>query len=246
MTPAHAPAMTAQLDHLVIVARTLAEGVAWCQATLGVLPGPGGEHPLMGTHNRLVALHSDRHPQAYMEIIAINSGSNKSIKESEKRWFDMDFLPLQRHLAQHGPALVHWVARVPDAAHTVAALAHPSDGLPGWDTGPLLAASRATPQGELRWHITIRPDGQRLLGGCLPTLIEWGARHPTDHLPPSGLHLQALSFSHPTPDAVRRAWQVLGWPACELTTGPARLQATLQTPLGVVTLASPVLPAGDS
>jgi uncharacterized membrane protein YphA (DoxX/SURF4 family) len=46
---------TPALDHLVIMASTLAQGVAWCEATLGVTPGPGGEHPLMGTHNRLAA-----------------------------------------------------------------------------------------------------------------------------------------------------------------------------------------------
>lgn len=231
---------TATLDHLVIVAPTLAEGVAWCEATLGVTPGPGGEHPLMGTHNRLLALESTVHPQAYLEIIAINSIANIANKTSGKRWFDMDFPPLQRHLAQHGPALVHWVARVPDAQQTVAAL-----GQQGWDTGPLVAASRATPRGELRWHITIRPDGRRVLGSCLPTLIQWGEHHPTDHMPASGLHLQDLSFSHPEPEAVRRAWQTLGWAPSALSAGPARLQATLQTPRGPVTLQSPELPAVD-
>lgn len=212
----------AKLDHLVIMAPSLAKGVAWCEATLGITPGPGGEHPLMGTHNRLLALDGTAHPQAYLEIIAINNEANKLIKSSEKRWFDMDFSPLQQHITQHGPALVHWVARVPDARQTAAAL-----GQQGWDTGPLLAASRATPQGELRWHISIRPDGRRVLGGCLPTLIEWEAQHPTDHMPASGLRLQDLSFSHPEPEAVRRAWHTLGWAPSTLLMGPARLQATL-------------------
>ena len=40
---------SAQIDHLVVAARTLVEGVAWCEATLGVVPGPGGEHALFGT-----------------------------------------------------------------------------------------------------------------------------------------------------------------------------------------------------
>jgi hypothetical protein len=44
------------VDHLVIAAASLEEGVAWCEATLGVTPGPGGEHPLMGTHNRLLRI----------------------------------------------------------------------------------------------------------------------------------------------------------------------------------------------
>jgi hypothetical protein len=31
----------------------------------------------------------------------------------------------------------------------------------------------------------VRPDGQRLVRGALPTLIQWGATHPADHLPDS-------------------------------------------------------------
>ena len=34
------------VDHLVIAAATLDEGVAWCEATLGVTPGPGGRHAI--------------------------------------------------------------------------------------------------------------------------------------------------------------------------------------------------------
>jgi hypothetical protein len=44
--------MKTQIDHLVIVAKTLEQGVQWCEATLGVTPGAGGEHALYGTHNR--------------------------------------------------------------------------------------------------------------------------------------------------------------------------------------------------
>ena len=61
-----------QLDHLVTMANSLDEGVAWCEATLGVTPGPGGEHPLMGTHNRLLRIDSDAFSHAYLELIAIN------------------------------------------------------------------------------------------------------------------------------------------------------------------------------
>jgi hypothetical protein len=43
----------ATVDHLVVIAHTLDQGVAWCEQTLGITPGPGGKHPLFGTHNRL-------------------------------------------------------------------------------------------------------------------------------------------------------------------------------------------------
>ena len=36
-------AATPMLDHLVVMAASLDEGVAWCEATLGVTPGPGGQ-----------------------------------------------------------------------------------------------------------------------------------------------------------------------------------------------------------
>ncbi|HET6828569.1 MAG TPA: VOC family protein, partial [Ramlibacter sp.] len=60
----------ARIDHLVVVAQTLEQGVEWCERTLGVTPGPGGKHPLMGTHNRLLRIATVDYPRAYLEIIA--------------------------------------------------------------------------------------------------------------------------------------------------------------------------------
>ena len=53
-TTQHAPCV----DHLVVLAADLASGVAWCQRTLGITPTAGGEHPLMGTHNRIFNVSS--------------------------------------------------------------------------------------------------------------------------------------------------------------------------------------------
>ena len=103
LPPVAAPA----LDHLVVMAPSLPEGVAWCEATLGVTPGPGGEHPLMGTHNRIFNISSLAHPRAYLEIIAISPGAPKAIPTSARRWFDMDDVNLQTQEAQHGPQLIH-------------------------------------------------------------------------------------------------------------------------------------------
>ena len=161
----------ATLDHLVVLAPSLASGVAWAKATLGVTPGPGGEHPLMGTHNRLLRLRNGEGQPgaAYLEIIAVNPAAMPTLQPPERRWFDMDDPALRERVAQMGPQLVHWVARVPALAAALQAWQKL-----GIDRGEARAASRPTPGGLLQWQISLRPDGQRLFNGVLPSLIQWG------------------------------------------------------------------------
>ena len=218
------------LDHLVVMAANLEEGVNWCEATLGVTPGPGGEHPLMGTHNRLLKIATPEFPTAYLEVIAINPVATSSIPTRARRWFDMDDPALRAHVAQQGPALVHAVVSVPDIHASVAALA-----TLGLDRGDVLQASRPTAHGLLQWHITVRPDGQRLFDGCLPTLIQWGpSSHPTDHMPASGVTLHSLRVQHPQSDTLRAAYRGLGWTAQAVAAGAPRLSVILQTPKGPI------------
>jgi Glyoxalase-like domain len=214
-----------ELDHLVLAARTLGEGDAWCARTLGITPAPGGRHALMGTHNRVFAIASERFPRAYFEIIAIDP---EAPDPGRARWFDLDDARLQSTLAD-GPRLVHWVARCNDLDAALALLAHH-----GVDGGRILHAARTTPQGELRWRIAVRDDGSRAMGGALPLLIEWGAMHPTDALPASGVTLTSLSLGA---GGDRAPLQALGFGA--LIGGAATIAATLATPAGSVTLTAP-------
>lgn len=224
---------SARLDHLVIAAATLEEGVAWCERTLGITPGPGGEHPLMGTHNRLFRIATVDYPRAYAEIIAINPASPQPVPARAGRWFDMDDPALQARVAQDGPQLVHFVANVADVAAALASWA-----TQGIDRGPALAASRNTPRGLLQWRITVRDDGQRLFAGALPTLIEWGSAHPANAMPESGITLQSLSACHPDASALRAAHSAIGLQGVTVESGLPNLVATLRTPRGVVTLES--------
>ena len=225
------------VDHLVVLAADLASGVAWCQRTLGITPTAGGEHPLMGTHNRIFNISSPAHPRAYLEVIAINSGATSARPAGARRWFDMDDAALQQQVAQHGPQLIHWVASVPDVAERCAALS----GL-DIDRGPVLAASRPTPNGLLQWQITVRDDGLRLMDGCLPTLIQWGAVHPCDNLPASGVQLQQLRLQHPQSATLQAACEAIGVAShVAITAGDApQLTAQLTTPQGPVTLSSSI------
>lgn len=222
--------MAAPIDHLIVGAASLEEGVAWCEATLGVVPGPGGEHSLMGTHNRLLRVATVDYPRAYFEIIAVQPGRTP---QRARRWFDLDDEGVRDALARSGPRLLHFVARVPDVRHALAAL-----GRLGVDRGEAVAASRMTPRGLLEWQITLREDGRRLFGGVLPTLIEWGAVHPASALPESGVTLQSLTCSHPDAAGLRRAFDAIDLQGVVAKEGSAELCAVLDSPRGRVKLSS--------
>lgn len=233
--------MKAQVDHLVVMAASLQQGAQWCEATLGITPGPGGEHPLMGTHNRLFSVAGAAFPRAYFEIIAIQPGVTPARAAGTQRWFDMDDPLLQARVANEGPQLIAFVAGVTGVVSAVKALA-----ALGLDRGKVLQASRQTGSTLLKWRITVRDDGQRLFYGGLPTLIQWGdaaqdpahAAHPLDAMAPSGVTLEALQVSHPRPDKLQAAQAAIGLAGVDLQQGAPNLIATLQTPRGRVTLES--------
>ena len=220
------------VDHLVVLAESLADGVRWCEATLGITPGPGGSHPLMGTHNRLFDISSDSFPGCFCEIIAIDPNAAPT-RVDGMRWFDMDDRHLSEQIHEHGPQLIHLVARVPDLAHAVQTLT----GL-NIDGGERLRVSRETPRGLLQWQITVRADGRRMFHGALPTLIQWGDHHPVNTMAASAVQLLAFEVQHGDPVHLNEAYAALGLGQLRAQGGEPRLLARLQTPLGVVELSS--------
>lgn len=221
---------TARLDHIVVIADSLDQGVAWCRETLGVEPGPGGEHALMGTHNRLLRVATVDYPRAYFEIIAIQPG--REPQGGRRRWFDMDVAAVQQSVKEE-PRLAHFVANVPDIAQAL----HAWNAL-GIDRGPALRASRMTPRGLLEWQIAVRDDGQRLFDGMLPTLIQWGETHPVPSMPECGVALQSVTVTHPEWRKLATAFDSIGLAGVKVAEGDANLCATLATPRGRVKLES--------
>ncbi len=232
--------MKTQIDHLVVAAATLEQGVHWCEATLGITPAPGGEHEKYGTHNRLFKIATPAHPLAYLEIIAINPQASLAKSPQVARWFDLDDKAVQKAIAQ-APRLITFVASTDDIKAARHALRTQDI-----ERGQIVHASRKLNKGTLNWQITVREDGERLFNGCLPTLIQWGKPeateplrlHPRNSLPRSGVSLQSLSISHPSGAKLQTACEALGLSGLSIETGPANITATLQTPKGLVQLQS--------
>jgi hypothetical protein len=211
--------MTAALDHLVLAATTLADGIDYVSTLMGVVPRPGGKHAAMGTHNALLKLGERR----YLEIIAIDPDA---VKPPRPRWFGLDNIALQSELMEQ-PRLIHWVARTTDIERAVA--------LCPVDLGTVHGMAR----GDYRWRITIPDDGTLPAKGIVPTLIEWDvAKHPADDLPTSNVSIADVAANHPDPTAIRAALHALGLDAAIAVTydRESRLAAMLRTPRGIVTL----------
>jgi len=177
------------LDHLVIAATTLDEGVGWLEEKLGVRIPEGGKHPLMGTHNRVMQIGGG----AFLEVIAIDPEASRP---GRARWFGLDLPETRKRLAA-GPALLTWVVRTPDIAATAKASPIPC--------GPVIDGRRGT----LVWEITVPHDGTMAQGGLFPTLISWpaslGPEGPIPNMPDLGCRLEDFRIAHPEPDRLQAA-----------------------------------------
>ena len=197
-----------RLDHLALSAITLGEGVAHAEAALGVALAPGGQHPHMATHNRLLGLGD-----IYLEVIAADPSTPAP---AWPRWFDLDRF-------SGPPRLTSWIAACDDLE---AELALGPDGL-----GLPVALSR----GDLRWKMAVPPDGRLPFDDAFPALIQWqGAVHPVQRLPDTGVRLLRLEIAHPNAAALRRALAGrLDDARVVIVDGAAKaLQASFSTPAG--------------
>jgi hypothetical protein len=221
LTPFTPPLSPALLDHLVVAATTLADGIDYIASVTGVAPRPGGKHEAMGTHDALLKLGE----RVYLEIIAIDPDGKKPAR---RRWFDLDNIALQAELMEQ-PRLVHWVARTDDIDRAAAMCPTP------------LGAVHAMARSDYRWRLTIPDDGSLPAKGIVPTLIQWDVPvHPADTLPQSNVAIAQLAATHPDPATVRAALSALKLQDRIAVTydREIRLAAMLRTPRGLVTLSS--------
>lgn len=87
--------MAVNLDHLVIGAETLEQGVAFVERELGMRIPVGGIHELTGTHNHLMRLGES----LFLEVIAFNPTGKAP---QQPRWYGLDDPMEDSHTSSRG------------------------------------------------------------------------------------------------------------------------------------------------
>ena len=192
------------LDHFALLAPTLAEGVAYVEAALGLPMAGGGQHPAMGTHNRLLRLG-----EVYLEVIAVDPAAPAP---AHRRWFGLDDAAFVRAEWKAGRRLRAFAAR--------------TDDLAGWlAQRPSLGRALRASRGARTWRIAVPEDGSLPEGGLAPTLLQWDPPGPpVGAMPDSGARL--VSFTLETPE-VERAREVLE--ELRVTPGPEVRRGAMTT-----------------
>jgi hypothetical protein len=210
------------LDHIVIAAQDLQQGVDYVRAQLGVEIPRGGKHQTMATHNHLMQLGND----AYLEVIAIDKDGQAP---RHPRWFGLDSARMRAAIRRQ-PQLITWVMNTANLQQ----LAEQA----GFDIGIPTELSRDS----LSWQIALPEDGRLLGDGMLPYCIQWhSSPHPSQGMADTGCLLQELTIHHNRPrwlddqlDAIDAGHLVQIEPLADSAT--PYLSATIYTPSGTVTL----------
>ncbi|SEA82664.1 VOC family protein [Rubrimonas cliftonensis] len=212
-----------RFDHIALAADTLEAGADLVRARLGVKIGPGGAHPLMGTHNLLGATG----PDSFLEVIAADPGA----PPARPRWFGLD----RPETLTHGPR-PFLVAATDDLDAALAAAARA-----GFDLGRPEALRR----GELHWRFAVTANGAPAEDGAAPLLIEWPAGpHPAGRMADAGLRCAGVTLRTPRPERLRALMAALG--AANLfaiAEGAAGVVATFTGPGGAGGTLEPMMEA---
>src|SRR3954470_2647078 len=142
-----------ELDHITVIAPSLAEGVSHVRTCLDLDVPFGQRHAYMGTYNHLLQLGDT----VYLEIVALDPEADAP---DRPRWFGLDDQKKVRSDWDEGRRLRGWVART-DAIDTI--IAGRSD---------LFGEKVALPPANSSFDFAIPDGGSLPLDGAAPSIID--------------------------------------------------------------------------
>lgn len=205
-----------ELDHITIIAPSLADGANHVRAVLGVDPSPGGSHPEMGTHNLVLRLGN----RIYLEIIAADPAAPPPARP---RWFGLGDAGAVQAAWDEGRRMRGWVAETNDIDSVLA------------QHGALLGEKARISRGERTWLFSIPKDGALPADGVAPSVVDREGRPGAiGQMPELGARLISFHLEHPDPGWAREFYAALGVSnAPDVIKGSAmRYRAIIETPAG--------------
>ena len=213
-----------RLDHIVVGASSLERGAEYVEKTLGVQVPDGGEHAMMGTHNKVMTLGNG----VYLEIIAANS---KMAPPERPRWFGLDDPSVIASL-ERSPRLLTWAINTTDL-HKLTA-----------ESDIVVGEIQQAERGDLRWKVALTDDGRLSAAGFFPLCIQWLVDfHPSERMADLQCRLLNINIRHRRASWLRKCLESIG--ADQLVTVEgcedfevSHLAATIQTPSGECVISS--------
>lgn len=206
-----------QLDHITVIAPTLAEGVSHVRDCLGLDVPFGTRHEYMGTHNHRLQLGNS----IYLEIVARDP---EGIEPGRARWFGLDNPEQVKSDWDEGRRLRGWVANT----NAIDAVVSAHSAILG-DKVPL-------PAGSPTFDFAIPEDGSLPLDGAAPSIIDHrGDTSYIAFIPDLGARLHSFTLEHPDPTGIAVLYRELAIQNPPLIVqGPnVRYRALIETPAGL-------------
>jgi hypothetical protein len=180
-----------KLDHISVIAPSLAEGVSHVRTCLDLDVPFGQRHAYMGTHNHLLQLGD----MVYLEIVALDP---EAAAPGRPRWFGLDDRKKVRSDWDEGRRLRGWVART-DAIDAIIA-AHSG----------IFGAKVPLPAVNSSFDFAIPDDGSLPLDGAAPSIIDRrGKPRSMASMADLGARLRSFTLEHPDPAAVAALYRAI-------------------------------------
>lgn len=199
------PYDAAGVDHILIGAASLDDGIRAFESATGAALGRGGRHPSRGPENALASLGAG----VYVEIIALQAGAQADEFVDEFR-------------ALKTPSVVGWAVHVVDAADATTRLSRA-----GFKATTPRPDSRVTPEGATLEWVSFEVETPRI--ATAPFFIRWGdaTTHPS-LTSPGGCSMSSFQIADPRGGELSRMLAAIGVAADVRTAERPRMQLTLR------------------
>ena len=205
-----------KLDHITVIAPSLAEGVLHVRNCLDLDIPFGQRHAYMGTYNHLLQLGDT----VYLEIVALDPEADAP---DRRRWFGLDDQDKVRSDWEDGRRLRGWVARTDEIDAIIST------------RGGIFGEKVPLPTVNSSFDFAIPNDGSLPLDGAAPSIIDRrGKPRSMATIADIGARLGSFTLEHPNPAAVEALYRALAVDRPpEIEQGPRlRYRAHIETPAG--------------